>query len=474
MRKSLHILLFHILCFSFISCQSTISESIKHFGWEKNVGAQIFPDNDRVYFADEYGAVGDGETLNTSILQRLIDQCAENGGGTVELRSGTYLTGSIYLKSGVNLYLNENAILKASEDINDYPFIVTRVEGIELPWPSAVINIIDQNNASVSGKGSLDGSGNAFRNYYVELREEYRKKSLDHIIEYEIVRPKEILIQNSLNVTLKNITIINSGLTSVHILYSQFITADSLVLYDNDISSVPLSNGIIIDSSTDVLVENTIVSNTINGFYLQAGRGNDGLRINRATERVIIRNSTAEDSHSLLTLGNTSGGINDIVIYNLTGQRTGSGIRITSDLGQGGTIENIYIDEVVLNKVENPLVFRIDTLTTVNFPEIYDIDSISPAWRTLSERVSDEKGIPDFLNINIASVNANDAGTAIIAVGSDRKKLTDFHFTDVHITCIRPGTIKNAENWTMENFTAATSSGEKIDFENVENISVSK
>jgi lysophospholipase L1-like esterase len=112
----------------------------------------------KTYVANDYGAKGDGTTLNTASIQKAIDAAAVVG-GTVTLGPGAYLTGSLFLKSSVTLDVPEGAAIIGSEKLDDYPMLPTRVAGIEMTWPAALINVRDQHNVTITGKGTIDGDG---------------------------------------------------------------------------------------------------------------------------------------------------------------------------------------------------------------------------------------------------------------------------------------------------------------------------
>jgi len=115
-----------------------------------------------VFSANDYGAKGDGTTLNTAAIQKAINAAAEVKGirqGTVTLKPGTYLTGSLFLKSGVTLDVAEGVTLVGSEQLKDYPELPTRIAGIEMTWPAALVNVYKQTNATITGEGTIDGDG---------------------------------------------------------------------------------------------------------------------------------------------------------------------------------------------------------------------------------------------------------------------------------------------------------------------------
>ena len=108
-----------------------------------------------------YGAKGDGTTLNTIAIQKAIDAAAKEG-DTVVFPAGVYLTGSIFVKSGVTLKLDKGVTLTGSQNIADYPVMPTRIAGIEMRWPAALVNIYKQRNAAIVGEGTIDGNGKVF------------------------------------------------------------------------------------------------------------------------------------------------------------------------------------------------------------------------------------------------------------------------------------------------------------------------
>jgi polygalacturonase len=95
----------------------------------------------RTFDAADYGAVGDGVTINTRPIQAAIDAAAGQGGGVVVLKPGLYLSGSLFVKSGVTLMIGRGATIRGLQDIAAYPMVRTRVAGIEMDWPAGLLNI---------------------------------------------------------------------------------------------------------------------------------------------------------------------------------------------------------------------------------------------------------------------------------------------------------------------------------------------
>ena len=123
----------------------------------------------RVFFASDFGAKGDGVVLDTAAIQKAIDAAAAVK-GTATFRPGTYLTGSLFLKSGVTLEVPEGVTLVGSERLEDYPELPTRIAGIEMTWPAALVNVRDQEGVTITGKGTIDGDGAVWWKSYWDLR----------------------------------------------------------------------------------------------------------------------------------------------------------------------------------------------------------------------------------------------------------------------------------------------------------------
>jgi len=108
--------------------------------------------------AARFGARGDGKSVDTVAIQKAIDAAAKSG-GTVVFKPGVYLTGSLFLKSGMNMRVDEGVEIRGVQDLAAYPVMPTRVAGIEMKWPAALINVYEQSNVKISGKGTIDGDG---------------------------------------------------------------------------------------------------------------------------------------------------------------------------------------------------------------------------------------------------------------------------------------------------------------------------
>jgi polygalacturonase len=297
---------------------STVFSQNAKLDWVSKVGASPFVAATKIFSANDYGAVNDGATLSSPFIQKAIDACAAKGGGIVTLKPGTYVSGSIFLKDKVNLRIDKGVLILGSQNFDDYPEIDTRIAGIEMKWPAALINIINVKNATVSGDGVINARGKFCWDKYWTMRKDYDAKGLRWIVDYDAKRVRTLLVQNSSDINIKGLTFKNAGFWTVQLLYSHHITVDGLIIKNNEDGNGPSTDGIDVDSSSWVLIQNCDIDCNDDNFCLKAGRDWDGLRVNRPTEYVVIRKSLARKGAGLVTLGSeTSGGIRHVLATDL-------------------------------------------------------------------------------------------------------------------------------------------------------------
>lgn len=437
---------FGILFFSL-----SVMAELPDWEWLKKVGAYSFPTPQTVYQVDDYGAKGDALHLNTEAIQRAIDEAEKNGGGMVTFAPGIYLTGSIFVGNNVDLHIPKGTTLIGSLNIADYRKIDTRVAGIEMPWPAALINVIGKKNAAISGDGVVNGRGKVFWDKYWTMRKEYTPKGLRWIVDYDCERPRGILIAESENVTVRDIVLYQPGFWSLHILYSSHITVDSIIISNNIEGHGPSTDGIDIDSSEYVLVQHSNINCNDDNFCLKAGRDSDGLRVNRPCRYVLIRDCIAGHGGGMFTCGSeTSGGIHDIVVQRMKGIETQCGFRFKSTCQRGGTVENIYICDVEMTGVRLPFVVDLNwnpAYSNSLLPEGYDKEQLPMHWKKMLEPVSLEQGTPYFKNVEMNRVTSTDAQVCIDVVGIERSPIRNFVFNQVSIQGKRAGRIIWTEDW---------------------------
>lgn len=442
-------LVFVALLFMIIGAQAQIPK----LDWVSKVGAKQFPAGKKIY---KVNATSDTSKVITKAIQDAIDDCAAKGGGIVTFNPGVYVSGSIFLKSNVHLRIDKGVLILGSQNFDDYPDMDTRIAGIEMKWPSALINVINAKNAAVTGEGIVNARGKFCWDKYWAMRKEYDTKGLRWIVDYDAERVRTFLVQNSSDITLKGLTFKNAGFWTVQLLYSHHLTVDGVVIKNNEDGSGPSTDGIDVDSSSWVLIENCDIDCNDDNFCLKAGRDWDGLRVNKPTEYVVIRKCLTRRGAGLVTLGSeTSGSIRNILATDLTARHTDNGLRIKSATTRGGTIENIYFQNSKLDSVNNVFQFNLNWYPAYSYSELpkgYTYETIPAHWKSMLQKVTPpEKGIPHAKNFYISNIAATNANNAFVAAGLEQSLITNFVFNNCNITAVNMGTLEYTKDWKFNN-----------------------
>ena len=427
----------------------------------------------------DYGAKADGETINTAFIQKAIDAAAEAGGGKVTFDPGVYMSGALFVKSTVNLHLDEGVVIRAVPIDTFYPDRPTRVAGIEMVWPTALVNVYQEKDVVISGKGIIDGNGKHWwRKFWGDDGEggmmgDYKSRDLRWAVDYDCKRVRALAVYDSKDVEIHDVTVNRSGFWSVTVTYSERIKIDGVIIRANIGGFGPSSDGIDIDSSRDILVENCDIDCNDDNICLKAGRDSDGLRVNRPTENVTIRNCVTRSGHGMLTLGSeTSGGIKNVLVENLKAYGTSNGIRIKSAKVRGGVLENITIRNVEMLAVDYPLHFELNWYPEYSYPVVpagIDLEKMPKHWKIMTTPVDPpERGIPEVRNLEISGIKATGALKAIYANGYAEKPMREVVFKDVNIEAKEAGSVSNALDWKFENVTFQTISTKPLATEGCE------
>ncbi|HKC63043.1 MAG TPA: glycosyl hydrolase family 28 protein [Pyrinomonadaceae bacterium] len=438
--------------------------------WVKDVGASREPKSKRTFSVNSYGARSDGLSNSTASIQKAIDECSRAGGGVVTFAPGQYLTGALFLKSNVDLRVDSNVTLLGSQEDADYPSIWTRVAGIEMKWPAALINVSEQKNVKISGGGTIDGQGKKWWERYWSLRREYEPKGLRWASDYDAERVRLMVIWKSSDVTVENLSLKRSGFWTVQVVYSDHVTVNGVKISDN---AGPSTDGVDIDSSSYVLVENCDIDNNDDDICLKAGRDADGLRVNRPTEYVVVRDNLIRRGGGVLSFGSeTSGGIRRVVALHNRGVGTSEGIRFKSAKTRGGFVEDVLIRDLKMENVPLPFTFTLNWNPSYSYATIpKDVKIVPPHWIVMNTPVTPpERGLCEFRNITIENVDAVGARQIFSASGLPAKPIINVKWVNVTAEGGAAGSIEYARDWTMKNVKLRTANGENVKVINSEKV----
>lgn len=389
------------------------------------------PGKTKRYVITDHGAIGDGTTLNTKAIQTVIDECAKSGGGTLVIPKGVFLSGALFLTPGVNVEIEQDAVLKGSQDINDYPKMMTRIEGHFEPWRTALLNGDKVDHLRITGKGTLDGNGAPFWKEFYDRRNADRKTT-----NLNVERPRLTFIQNSRDVKIDGITFNNSGFWNLHLYRDREVTVDNCRFtapHGPVPDHAPSSDGIDVDSSQDVNIGNCFFSVGDDDIALKGSKGPFAMqdKDSPAVERIHIHDCVFEAGGGIVTCGSEATIVRDVTVEHCTTRNpTVLRLKLRPDTPQ--QYENISLNDIT---IEGSVVI----LSIAPWTQYFDLKGQAP---------------PKSLIRNISITNIKGSGAAIGKVGGN----PDTDFGDI--------TLKNI-NVTLKNTDFDVSRFKQVTFENI-------
>lgn len=256
------------------------------------------------YVVTDYGVKCDSTIVQTETIQAVIDRAANDGGGVVVIPKGTFLSGSIFFKNGVNLYVEEGGKLKGSDRIKHFKLVKTRMEGQTLDYFAALVNADSVNGFTIAGKGTIDGNG---YNYWEEfwIRRKYNRQCTN----LEAMRPRLVYISNSKDVTVQDVHLINSPFWTNHLYRCENVRYLGCYIYAPTSGlKAPSSDAIDIDVCKNVLIKGCYMSVNDDAVVLKGGKGTwaDKDPNNGPNSNVIVEDCKYGRVHSCITLGSES------------------------------------------------------------------------------------------------------------------------------------------------------------------------
>ena len=266
------------------------------------------------YRLDQYGIFPNG-TVQTQKLQDLIDLAAGEGGGCLVIPEGCYLSGALYFRQGVNLFIEKDGVLKGSDDIRDFPLCETRIEGQNCLYFPALINAEGLDGFTISGEGTIDGNG---RRYWEDfwLRKEWNPRCTNK----DSQRPRLVFLSHCTNVLVTGVTFQNSPFWTNHLYQCRYVKYIGCRMLSPVLPiKAPSTDAIDIDACQDVLVKNCYMAVNDDAVALKGGKGPwaDEKPENGGNERIIIEDCEYGFCHGCLTLGSESIHNKNIILRNI-------------------------------------------------------------------------------------------------------------------------------------------------------------
>ncbi|MEM6526178.1 MAG: glycoside hydrolase family 28 protein [Bacteroidota bacterium] len=418
-----------------------------------------------IYSVKSYGAIGDAKTLATESIQKAIDECAKNGGGKVIVPPGEYLTGPLFLKSDITFEVFPGATLIFDDKIETNPIIDGRWEGIERKVYASLFTGHDLHNITITGRGTIEGQGKKWWEASEETKK-LRKRSGIREREPEnppesplkVPRPRLINLYNCTNVLISELKFLNSPAWTIHPVYCQNVNVDKITIIQPYES--PNTDGINPESCKNVRITNCFVDVGDDCITLKSGYNEDGRRVGKACEDVVVSNCTFAHGRSAIGIGSEmSGDVRNVTVSNCVFNGTLRGIRIKSGRGRGGIVENIRVNNIIMSNVRDAI--SIDmyygkkdtgryevTVETPFFKNIH-LDNITAINVTNAGNIF---GLPEAPVENFSITNSNFESVN----GFDIKYVDEFNVRDVKIKNQKDEPLKMlfSTNVGIDNFSA--------------------
>ncbi len=258
----------------------------------------------RHYVVTDYGVSTDSTRVQTDALQAVIDRCAHEGGGVVVIPQGTFLSGSLYFRQGTHLLIERGGRLKGSDRIEDFDIRTTRIEGETCAYYAALVNADGLDGFVISGPGTIDGNGHHYwRQFW--LRRQWNPQCTNK----DEQRPRLVYISRSSNVTVQDVSLINSPFWTNHLYKSHHVRYLRAHIYSpTEGLKAPSSDAIDIDACHDVLVSGCYMSVNDDAVALKGGKGTwaDRDTTNGPNSNILIERCRYGVVHGCLTLGSES------------------------------------------------------------------------------------------------------------------------------------------------------------------------
>lgn len=380
-----------------------------------------------------YFAKGDGETLNTEVLQKAIGDCTEND--LLYFPEGVYMTGALRLHSDMEIYLSSGAVLQGTAEPLDYlPKIWSRFEGTEQFCYSSVLNIgeLDRNggysckNVLIHGGGTVASGGQLLGDRIIALEKVELKDYLaslgDKIKECEFedtipgrVRPRLINMSNAQNVVLSGLTFKNGACWNIHMIYSDNIVTEGCTFISEGVHN---GDGWDPDSSTNCTIFGCTFYTGDDSVAIKSGKNPEGNIVNKPCRHIRVFDCVSKYGHGICMGSEMSGGIEDVMIWDCDLGNSKYGIEIKGTKKRGGYVRDIHVCDSVLPRI---------MFHSVGYNDDGESAGVAPVFENCSFQHITLKGF--FLNMNRTVVKCD----AIELCGFDEPghELRNIEFADI-------------------------------------------
>jgi polygalacturonase len=451
----------------------------------------------------DFGAVADGQTLNTEAFAKAIASLASKGGGRVVVPQGLWLTGPIVLKSNINLHIERGAVVLFSRNFDLYPIVPKSFEGLDTYRCQSPISANNEQNIAITGEGIVDGNGDAWRAvkrskltdgqwkkivasggvlnekgdtwYPSESSRLGNTKSVDQNITdaktpedftliKDFLRPVMVSIVSCKNVWLDGVTFQNSPAWNLHPLMCENLTVSNLTVRNPWYSQN--GDGIDVESCKNTVVYNSRFDVGDDAICIKSGKNEQGRKRGKPTENLLVTECTVYHGHGGFVVGSEmSGGVRNAKVWNCTFLGTDVGLRFKSNRGRGGVVENIWISHIdMLNIVAEPLLFDLF------YGGKSAVEALEDGDKPSLNRVKVDETTPQFRNIFIDHITCDGADRAMYFNGLPEMNVTNVTLDNVVIRSRRSAEILQSTDVKLSRIRIIPDKGEPLVVRNSTNV----
>lgn len=440
------------------------------------------------YYVKDFGAIADGKTINTAAIAKAITTCNSNGGGKVIFTAGKWITGPIELLSNVNIVVEKDALIQFSENHTLYPIIKAGKNSNTLT-PASPIYAYEATNIAITGEGTIDGAGDSWRpvkkNKVSDVvwnkllasggivssdgkiwwpsvdamnGEDYLKnikgkstKPEDYLPARDFLRPYMVFFVGCSNILLDGVRIQNSPKFIFYPSRCNNLTIKNANFYNDWWAQN--GDGIDISACKNVAIYNTTVSVGDDAICMKSS-GTNSNADDANLENVLIANCTVYRGHGAFVIGsNTDGGMKNIFVTNCMFNGTDIGVRVKSNSGRGGRVQQIYVDSISMFNIINEAIL---------FDTYYEDVVAGKDKKDVQTTVKDK--VPEFMNFTISNVSCKKAKMGIYMNGLEYMPVHDIQFKNLVLQTDRTMELNYAKNITGTNIVFETKkTNHKID-----------
>lgn len=312
----------------------------------------------RDFAVTDFGATPNDASLDTTAIQRAIDEAGASGGGRVVLAGGTFRSGALFLRQGVEFHVAAGATLTGSNRIEDYPRAQTRIEGKRQEWRVALLNAANLTGVRFTGSGVVDGNGRVFWAAFWQRRKENPKCT-----NLEVERPRLMFLDSCRDVRIEGLTCRDSGFWNLHLYRCRDVSIDGVTITAPDSGPIraPSTDGIDLDSCRDVVVRRTHISVGDDCIALKGTKGPhaDQDVDSPPVENILIEDCTFGDGAGVVTCGSEATLVRNVTVRRckLTSGNNVLSLKLRPDTPQ--RYEDILVEDIEVNVVGTGRILKV-------------------------------------------------------------------------------------------------------------------